>query len=45
MSGEKIFQRSFYDHIICNQEDYDDIYNYIHDNPIKWKHDKLYVEE
>ena len=40
-----VWQRGFYDHIIRNQKDYDDIYNYIHENPMRWKHDKLYVEE
>ena len=38
-------QQGFYDHIIRNQEDYDDIYNYIHENQMRWNHDKLYVEE
>ena len=34
--GEKIWQRSFYDHIIRNQEDYNEVWNYIADNPRKW---------
>ncbi|MBQ3004446.1 MAG: transposase [Clostridia bacterium] len=42
--GEKIFQRSFYDHIVRNQNDYDEIYNYISENPLRWKLDKLYNE-
>ena len=43
--GEKIFQRSFYDHIIRNLEDYQEIHNYIYENPAKWLYDKLYPEE
>lgn len=40
--GESIFQRSFYDHIIRNEQDYLEIWNYIDTNPLKWKEDKLY---
>ena len=34
--GEKIFQRSYYDHVIRNQQDYDEIWHYIENNPRKW---------
>ena len=34
--GESIFQRSYYDHVIRNQQDYDEIWQYIEDNPRKW---------
>ena len=34
--GESIFQRSYYDHVIRNQQDYNDIWEYIDNNPIKW---------
>jgi REP element-mobilizing transposase RayT len=44
-SREKIFQRSFYDHIVRNYEDYCEIHNYIHQNPVRWKQDKLYSKE
>ena len=43
--GEKIFQRSFYDHIIRNDNDYCEIHNYIYENPARWQYDKLYAEE
>lgn len=43
--GEKVFQRSFYDHIIRNEKDYNEITKYISDNPINWFYDKLYSEE
>ena len=42
-SGEKIFQRSFYDHIVRTREEYCEIYKYIRDNPICWHLDQLYV--
>ena len=35
--GKPIFQRSFYDHIIRNQKDYNEIYQYIENNPYKYK--------
>ncbi len=34
--GKSIFQRSFYDHIIRNQNDYNEIWEYIDNNPTKW---------
>lgn len=33
--GENIWQRSFYDHIIRNQKDYNEIWEYIEHNPEK----------
>lgn len=42
--GEKIFQRSFYDHIIRNRDDYNGIFKYIYENPSRWKYDKLYSD-
>ena len=34
--GQSIFQRSYYDHVIRNQQDYDEIWEYIENNPRKW---------
>ena len=34
--GKSIFQRSYYDHVIRNQQDYDEIWQYIENNPRKW---------
>ena len=31
-----IFQRSYYDHVIRNQQDYDEVWEYIENNPRKW---------
>ena len=43
--GERVFQRSFYDHIIRNDDDYCEIHNYIYGNPARWQYDTLYIEE
>lgn len=42
--GEKVFQRSFYDHIIRDREDYEEHLRYIRDNPAQWYYDELYAE-
>ena len=39
-----IWQSRFYDHIIRTQKDYDQIWEYIDTNPIKWEIDKYYTE-
>ena len=41
---ETLFQRSFYDHIVRNDMDYQNIWQYIDDNPRKWTEDKLYPD-
>ena len=41
--GKNIFQRSFYDHIIRDENDYLKIWNYIDQNPNKWEEDCFYV--
>ena len=43
--GNKIFQRSFFDHIVRNRDDYYEIHKYIYENPMRWYYDKLYTEE
>ena len=40
--GYNVFQRSFYDHVIRDEEDYLSIWNYIDTNPHKWQQDKYY---
>ena len=42
--GENIWQRGFYDHVIRNSQDYNEIVKYIYENPIKWYYDELYEE-
>ncbi len=43
--GYNIWQKSFYDHVIRNQQDYEKHIDYICNNPIRWEFDKLYVDE
>ena len=40
IAGERLFQRSYYDHVIRNQQDYDEIWQYIENNPMKWVMEK-----
>ena len=44
-AGFPVWQKGFYDHVIRNDKDYQDIWNYIEGNPDKWKEDKLYVSD
>ena len=39
-----IWQTSFYDHVVRNQWDYETIWQYIEENPLKWTED-IYFEE
>jgi len=41
--GRKIWQRSFYDHIIRNEQDYLEIWRYIDQNPLRWELDEFYT--
>ncbi len=34
--GRNIWQSRYYDHVIRNQQDYNEIWEYIDNNPIKW---------
>lgn len=43
-SGRKVFQRSYHDHIIRDEQDYREIWGYIEDNPRKWAQDRYYTE-
>lgn len=40
--GRNIWQRSFYDHIVRNEDDYLNICEYIETNPLKWDKDRFY---
>ena len=33
---KKLWQKSYYDHVIRNQQDYDETWQYIENNPTKW---------
>ena len=39
-----IFQRSYYDHIIRNEKDFNETWDYIDANPIVWNKDFLYTD-
>ena len=34
--GQRIWQRSYHDHIVRNEQDYQNIAQYIQNNPLKW---------
>ena len=38
----KVWQASFHDHVIRNQQAYEKIWNYIEYNPMKWEEDCFY---
>ncbi len=42
--GHNLWQRSFHDHIIRDQNDYQKIWKYIDTNPVKWQEDCFYAE-
>ena len=41
-AGFSLWQKGFYDHIVRNDRDYQEILRYIQGNPAKWLEDKLY---
>ena len=42
IQGRKIFQTSFYDEVIRNEKVYQEIWQYINENPMKWAEDEYY---
>ena len=40
-AGFSVWQKGFYDHVIRNEQDYLEIWNYIEGNPSKWAEDQL----
>ena len=42
--GISVWQKSFHDHIIRTERDYQNIWKYIDENPIKWVVDKYYCD-
>ena len=34
--NKKLWQKSYYDHVIRNQQDYNEVWEYIENNPVKW---------
>ena len=43
-AGNKLWQRSYYDHIIRDEKDYTEKLNYILSNPLKWIDDEYYSD-
>jgi putative transposase len=43
--GKSIWQKSFYDHIIRDDYDYQTKWQYIDENPDKWLEDELYTSD
>ncbi len=41
--GENIWQRSFYDHIVRDDADYRNIWEYIDTNVLRWEKDRFYL--
>ena len=39
---KKIWQRGYYEHIIRNDRDYQDVWNYIDQNPARWAEDEYF---
>ena len=42
---DKLFQTSFYEHVIRGSGDYNEIAEYLLNNPKQWELDTLYAEE
>ena len=40
--GAQLWQRSYHEHVIRNENDYREIWEYIENNPIKWAEDRYY---
>ncbi len=43
-AGKAIWQKSFHDHVIRCQADFDEIARYIDENPLNWEKDCFYTE-
>ena len=42
--GCSIWQKLFHDHVVRNLRDYEEIWNYIEDNPHRWTEDCFYIK-
>ena len=40
--GAALWQRSYHEHVIRNENDYRQIWEYIDSNPVKWAEDRYY---
>ncbi len=44
-AGFSLWQRSFYDHIIRNEAEYRDVWQYIDTNPLKWELNEYHIND
>ena len=42
--GYSAFQKSFHDHVIKNEKEYENIWNYVENNAERWREDCFYRE-
>ncbi len=42
--GVQLWQRSFHEHVIRSEIDYNEIWNYIENNPARWAEDRYHME-
>lgn len=42
-TGEKLWQVSYYDHVVRNEEDFLRIWEYIDTNPTRWAEDEYHI--
>jgi REP element-mobilizing transposase RayT len=42
-SGQSVWQRNYYEHIIASERDYEKISDYILFNPLNWNKDQEYI--
>jgi len=38
-----VWQKSYYDHVIRTEDDYQNAWQYIDTNPLKWEEDKYFT--
>jgi len=41
--GHPLWQRSYHDHIIRGEQDYNDVWQYMDNNPARWQEDRFYT--
>ena len=41
---KRIWQTGYYEHVVRNHQDYQQIWQYIENNPIRWNLDRYYEE-
>ncbi len=44
-TGISLWQRSYHDHVVRDEKDYERIWNYIDTNLFKWEQDRYYIKE